>query len=441
MNRLLRGAVVGVVLTAGAVTAALAQDSSSIKRVALGITYGGGARPGMIVIGAPGLDSVRKIVERDLLANSDHYEAAFVPDSTNGALLTIDALKGIGIRWGVVLTPAPGGVQSRLYNLVTGVLVQDATRALDIRGEGDSRLAIHQLSDEIQSWTGEGKGIAATRVMMKIKRGDDDRIWRIDSDGQNLVPVTRAGPYFYITPAWGPDGERIAYSEYSDGVWTLWLQTLKTGTRNRVQSKSNNSSPAFAPDGQTLAFQRDAEKGANIWTVEISGTICCEEQKNPTRFADNIHPTYSPNGARIAFVTNRAGSRQIWVMDRDGSLPSVLVIPETGLGSAGAPAWSPDGSTIAYSQDVQGGGRQVRLYNIASGRTTVLAASGLNDTPSWAPDSRHLVVKTNRSGREQLMIFDILTQASRPLITPGSTTYPAWSPALGATNPRNGGPQ
>lgn len=416
----------------------LSGQDTIARRIALGITYSGGARPGMIVIGSPGLDSVRRIVERDLLVNSDHYEPAVVPDSTNAAMLSIDGLKGLGIRWGVLLLPAAGGVKVKLYNLITGEVVQDVTRAVDLGGTGDARLAIHQISDEIQAWTGEGKGIAATRILMKIRKDQDDRIWRIDSDGQNLVPVTRSG-LLYMAPAWSLEGERIAYSEYSDGAWTLWLQTLRTGTRNRVQSK-NNTFPAFSPDGKHLAFARDGEKGSNIFVVDISGTICCEGVLNPTRFADNNRPAYSPDGLRIAFVTNRAGTRQIWVMDRDGSLPSVLIIPEVGSGNAGSPAWSANGSTIAFAKDVSGGGRQVYLYSIASGRETMVTATGRNDYPSWAPDSRHVVLKTNRSGREQLWIFDTVTGANRPLPTPGSATYPAWSPVLSTTNSRSGGP-
>lgn len=413
------------------------QDTLS-RRVALGITYSGGARPRMIVIGSPGLDSVRRIIERDLLVNSDHYEPAIVPDSTSASQLSIDGLKGLGIRWGVLLLPATGGVQVKLYNLITGDVVQDVVRTLDPSGLGDGRLVIHQLSDEIQGWTGEGIGIAATRILVKLRRDQDDRIWRIDSDGQNLMPVTRPGP-LYLAPAWSPDGERIAYSEYSDGAWTLWVQTLRSGTRNRVQSR-NNTFPAFSPNGKNLAFARDGEKGSNIYVVDISGTICCEGVLNPTRFADNNRPAYSPDGQRIAFVTNRAGSRQIWVMDQDGSLPSVLIIPEAGSGNAGAPAWSPNGSTIAFAKDLAGGGRQVYLYSIGSGRETMLTATGRNDYPSWAPDSRHVVLKTNRSGREQLWIFDTVTGANRLLATPGSATYPAWSPVLGTMNSRSGGP-
>ncbi len=437
MTKSLRRALCCSALMAISVGPLAGQDTIA-KRIALGITYSGGARPGMIVIGSPGLDSVRRIIERDLLVNSDHYEPAVVPDSTSASQLSIEGLKGLGIRWGVLLLPAPGGIEVKLYNLITGDVVQDVTRAVDLGGEGEGRLAIHQVSDEIQAWTGEGKGIAATRILLKIRRDQDDRIWRIDSDGQNLVPVTRSG-LLYMAPAWGPTGARVAYSEYSDGAWTLWVQTLASGTRNRVQSK-NNTFPAFSPDGQKLAFARDGEKGSNIYVVDISGTICCERVLNQTRFADNNRPAYSPDGLRIAFVTNRAGSRQIWVMDQDGSLPSVLIIPETAGGNAGAPAWSPDGSTIAFARDVTGGGRQVFLYSIGSGRETMLTASGRNDYPGWAPDSRHVVLKTNRSGREQLWIFDTVTGANRLLPTPGAATYPAWSPTLSATNSRSGGP-
>jgi TolB protein len=53
--------------------------------------------------------------------------------------------------------------------------------------------------------------------------------------------------------------------------------------------------------------------------------------------------------------------------------------------------------------------------------------SGRNENPSWAPDGRHLVFASNRSGSMQ--IYTMLANGTqiKPLTTQGNNEKPVWS--------------
>ena len=58
---------------------------------------------------------------------------------------------------------------------------------------------------------------------------------------------------------------------------------------------------------------------------------------------------------------------------------------------------------------------------------------GRNEDPSWAPDGRHIVFVSNRTGRRQLFVLDTETARVRQLMTGGAARLPAWSRPLGRT--------
>ena len=420
--------------------ALVAQRAAAQDRVIVGVHGASASQPGLIVLAGPGLDSVRTIVQRDLM-NSNRFTMAPLSDSagTLRAPLDPNTLKNLGLTWAVELQPAINGVEVKLYDVATGVVRQQGTRPVDPSGVGDTRLTIHRVGDQVVTWIG-GIGIAATRIVFKMKNGSDDAIWRVDSDGANLVRVTRASGVM-ASPAWSPDGGTVAYSESRDGRWTLYLQRLASGTRIAATSSAPGDSYGgnFSPDGRSLVFSHGLGTGAAIETVDITRNCCAHELTHDRRNADNVSPSYSPDGRHIAYISNRTGTPEIWVMDDDGASADQLVASEFGAtGRALAtysPAWSPDGTRIVFGRDTDGGERQLFTSSVAGGQVVQRTAQGRNEDPSWAPDSRHVVFKSRRTGREQLWLLDIESGAFRQLTTTaGGAQYPAWSHPLG-TNP------
>jgi TolB protein len=446
-----------------AVLLTVAQDTSTIDRgVRIGIIYRPGVRPGLVMLPRTGmgLDSVRAIVARDL-DFGDRFEVITLPGGDSIRLATSSSTKprgaGGGTRRSGSGTAATGGAQGGaggtlnypLYQALGADFALDITAAGDttvatlhdiaaagIRravratlprpGDADFRQAVHRLADQaVQAALGT-PGIAATRILF-VK---DGKVYQIDQDGadQKLVSSTDRQA---MSPAWGADGRHFAYMEFQAGKGWLYLQEMATGKRTAVSTTGSalDFTPAFSPDGQTLAFSRATEEGTDLYTINVKNN-CCLRRLTVGRFSDNLSPTFSPDGQRMAFVSTRPGLPQIYVMAADGTDQQLFAPFDYGVtGSSNAPEWSPDGQSVAFHRDVAGT-LQVFVLDVRTRTVRQLTSVGRNEDPTWAPDSRHLAFVSDRSGYRQLWIIDLDTGRIRPLLQQSGARLPAWSPRL-----------
>jgi Tol biopolymer transport system component len=139
---------------------------------------------------------------------------------------------------------------------------------------------------------------------------------------------------------WSPDGQRIAYLEGSpDGAPLSVVNADGTGKRRLTGPLMVDlGSPAWSPDGRTLAFT--GRPGGAIYTVHADGTELRKLTHGP---GWNIGPRWSPDGRRILFLSFRDDlvhrETDLFVMNADGSGQRNLT-HTPGVSELGA-SWAP----------------------------------------------------------------------------------------------------
>jgi TolB protein len=303
------------------------------------------------------------------------------------------------------------------------------------RGEATAtqvRVFAHQFADEIISKLSGGlEGIASTQIAFVSNRSGNKEIWAMDYDGENQHQLTQTHT-IALTPRWSPDASRIAFTCYaqpgSSSVLTAQICVYSSLTGKLVsfpRFKGTNSSPSWSPDGSQLMFMSSMLGNPELFISDTSGA-------RPKRLTysngANTSPSWNPKtGQQVAFVSDRGGIPQLYTMNSDGSSQTKVNLPD--MGYVIDPAWSPNGQLLAFSWRRPNGNYDIYVMELVTHQLVELTRdAGRNERPSWAPDGRHLIFESTRTGTRQIwsMIADG-TQA-RQLTKQGQNESPNWSP-------------
>jgi TolB protein len=207
---------------------------------------------------------------------------------------------------------------------------------------------MHSFADDIVTrFTGE-KGIARTRIAFVSDKTGKKELSVMDYDGRNIQKLT-ADRSICTSPAWSPDGQTLAYVSYRDRNPDLYGLDLSTGRRWKISgSEGLNISPAWSPNGKRIAAALSRDGSAEIYTMSRTGT---DLERLTYGVYDNVSPSWSPNGREIVFNSGRAGTPQLYIMGADGT--DVRRITFEGNYNA-SPQWSPRADRIVFVTQVGG---------------------------------------------------------------------------------------
>ena len=270
---------------------------------------------------------------------------------------------------------------------------------------------------------------------------------------QPLLTERKSGGQIFLAPALSPDGSQVAF--LSNGSFLrgevfidLWLADAKTGKRIKrlVKSTTNPdfeelrvlySQSSFSPDGRHLAFTAQREGKDVLYVIDT-------KRRRGPRLLDLplegvTGPTWSPDGKRLAFSGNVGGITDLYVVDSDGKNFRRLTNDRHGDLQ---PQWSPDGKSIAFASDrgektdfdlLRFSDWRVALHDMETGQTSVLPGQdGLNLNPQWAPDGKSLIFVSDRTGVQNLFLYDFATREHYQLtdVVGGVLAFAEYSPVI-----------
>ncbi|HUF25737.1 MAG TPA: hypothetical protein VMM18_02050 [Gemmatimonadaceae bacterium] len=434
MQTLYRWAAAALLAAAAAAPAA-AQDTT--RGVRIGLTYGAGTRPGVIVlpVAGPGGDSIAAILRRDLdygdrvtLIGEEATGAAESARAGAGGRVNYPLFGRLGAVAVVQVAQTATGAQVTLHDVGLERVAEQQSFPIPAGfGSPQWRMAVHGVADEMERWITGVRGIAQTRVLF-VRAG---RVYVIDSDGANERPLTDEESA--SSPAWHPDGRHIAYSSQSDAGTRIHVRDLATGQVRAVTATPGplNITPIFSPDGRSLVYAHGRDDEANLVLVPALGQGAARRVTVSRGAQANVSPSFSPDGRRIAYTSDRSGHPEVYISDIDGTNAELLTPFAFGdQYYRSNPDWSPDGRAIAFMSQIDGR-FQVMTINLRTRAIRQHSSEGINEDPSWAPDGRHLVFTSNRTGVKQLYVLDVESGRVRQLTRAGGVRLPAWSPYSG----------
>lgn len=136
-------------------------------------------------------------------------------------------------------------------------------------------------------------------------------------------------------PRWSPDGSKIAYLRYADGLFDIWTVKANGGDEKRLTT-----------GGVTFGG--------------FSGL--------PYNLFQTRDFSWSPDGSKIAYCSKKSGQPGLWVTSTDGSGETALTEDTEPDFYFYCPLWSPDGNRIAYISiptNPDADGRSLKTVRIA----------------------------------------------------------------------------
>jgi TolB protein len=261
----------------------------------------------------------------------------------------------------------------------------------------DARVTAHRITDALLGALTGRPGGFASELTFSGKWGKNRRIFRMDADGNGLLPLTDAKDTA-IAPAFGP-GNKIFYLVSHDyGPFSLAAYAGQKNEAVGLPFKTSLYGVSLSKDGKQLALAVANTGKSAIFVGAADGS----NMKSVSTTELATRPVFSPNG-KLSWIGGGAkqGTQRVWLDGKAVSPPGFTAGGQTFCDTE-------DGIRLVYSVAV-GGGKQDLVMGDEKGRVIgrLTQGQGSNTHPACSPDGRLLAFFSTRGPAPGIYVMSL----------------------------------
>lgn len=231
-------------------------------------------------------------------------------------------------------------------------------------------------------------------------------------------------------PSLSPDSREIVYAgRTAAGEAGIYLRALEGGLAVHLSKDASDNTPAFSPDGRSIAFSSSRDNSPGIFVMDRRG----ESVRRLTNGGSD--PSWTPDGREVVYSAesgrdpdNRQAPSELWAVNVESAQRRRIAAAD-----AVQPRVSPDGRLVAFwglpvdaaGKEFTRANRDISVQPLAGGeRVPITTGESTNWNPAWAPDGRTLYFSSDRAGTMNIWRVAVDPQTGRPSGEPLAMTAP-----------------
>lgn len=271
----------------------------------------------------------------------------------------------------------------------------------------DARVTAHRITDALLGALTGRPGGFASELTFSGRWGKNRRIFRMDADGNGLLPFTDPKDTA-IAPAFGPGNKIFYLVSHEYGPFSLATYSNQKTEVVGVPFKTSMYGVSLSRDGKQLALAvADAGKSA-IFVGNADGS----NMKSVSTTELATRPVFSPSG-KLSWIGGEAkqGTQRVWLDGKPVSPPGFTAGGQTFCDTE-------DGIRLVYSVAV-GGGKQDLVMGDEKGRVIgrLTQGQGSNTHPACSPDGRLLAFFSTRGSAPGIYVMSLKSFRTQSIST------------------------